>query len=114
LKNHTGERVVVFAVWEPILATDTQAPGTGILGRLNDSRVRQFWDRGHAVASAIKTAADATNLHPNCCEADGVLWDMTAVYEPGAAWADRLPKPILLDGAIVKIQSQLESVINKH
>lgn len=101
-------------MWEPILATDTQTPGTSILARLSDSRVRQFWDRGHAVASAIKAAANAANLHPSCCEDDGVLWDMVAVYVPGAAWEPGLPQPVLLDGTIVKIQSQLESVINKQ
>ena len=34
--------MVVFAVWESILPTDWSAPGTSVLDRLNDHRVRHF------------------------------------------------------------------------
>lgn len=40
----------MFAVWEPILITDWSAPTTFALRRLADRRVRQFWDKDHAMA----------------------------------------------------------------
>jgi len=103
--------VVVFAVWEPILPTDWAAPGTGVLDRLNDSRVRQFWDPGHVLASVIKKAETSGKLHPNCCGLKGFLWDLAAAYAPGARWSDSLPEPILLNGPVVETTSELESIM---
>ena len=74
--------VVVFAVWEPILPTDWGAPGTSVLDRLNDRRVRQFWDPGHVLAAGSKKAEVSSNIHPDCCDRKGFLWDLTAAYAP--------------------------------
>jgi hypothetical protein len=73
LKNHPESSVVVFAVWEPILPTDWSAPGTSLLHRLNDRRVRQFWDPGHVLAAVIKKAETSGQLHPDCCERKRIL-----------------------------------------
>ncbi|MBI2686638.1 MAG: hypothetical protein HYX27_10005 [Acidobacteria bacterium] len=103
----------MFAVWEPILPTDWSAPGTSALHRLNDRRVRQFWDPGHLVAAAIKKAEASGQLHPECCEREGFLWDLSAAYAPGARWNDRLPEPVLLSGPVVEVAAALESVVAK-
>ena len=103
--------MVVFAVWEPILPTDWSAPGTGVLDRLNDRRVRQFWDPGHVLAAAIKKAETSGQLHPDCCERKGFLWDLTAAYAPGARWGDTLPEPVLLNGPVVQAAPDLESIL---
>ena len=105
--------MVVFAVWEPILPTDWSAPGTSVLDRLNDRRVRQFWDAGHLVAAMIKKAERNGQLHPGCCTRDGFLWDLTAAYAPGTRWSDSLPEPILLNGPVVQTASGLESMVAK-
>jgi hypothetical protein len=105
--------VVVFAVWEPILPTDWSAPGTSVLDRLNDRRVRQFWDRGHLLAAVIKKAETSGTLHPDCCERDGFFWDLTAAYAQGVRWSDTLPEPILLNGPVVQTASDLESIVAK-
>ena len=94
--------MVVFAVWEPILPTDWSAPGTSVLGRLNDRRVRQFWDPDHILAVAIKKATAIGRLHPDCCEGKGFLWDLTAAYSTGARWGDTLPEPVFLNGTVVR------------
>ena len=104
---------MVFAVWEPILPTDWSAPGTSVLDRLKDRRVSQFWDSGHLVAAAIKKAESAGQLHPECCERDGFLWDLTAAYAPGASWGDTLPEPIFLNGTMVQNADALESIMSK-
>jgi hypothetical protein len=105
--------VVVFAVWEPILPTDWSAPGTSVLKRLNDRRVRQFWDPRHLVAAVIKKAETGARLHPDCCEHNGFLWDLMAAYAPGSRWSDSLPQPILLNGTMVKNADALEAILAK-
>jgi hypothetical protein len=103
--------VAVFAVWEPILPTDWSAPGTSVLNRLNDRRVQQFWDPGHVVAAVIKKAETSGKRHPDCCEARGFFWDLTAAYAPGLRWRDSLPEPILLNGPVVQTTSELDSIV---
>ena len=105
--------MVVFAVWEPILPTDWSAPGTSVLDRLRDRRVRQFWDSGHLVAAVIKKAETGGQLHPVCCEHYGFLWDLTAAYAPGSRWSDNLPEPVLLNGTMVQNADALESIVAK-
>jgi hypothetical protein len=113
LKNHPESSVVVFAVWEPILPTDWSAPGTSVLNRLNDRRVRQFWDPNHLVAAVIKKAETGSQLHPDCCEHNGFLWDLTAAYAPGSRWGDNLPEPVLLNGTMVQNAAALDSIVSK-
>ena len=104
--------MVVFAVWEPMLPTDWEAPGTSVLGRLSDRRVRQFWDPNHMVAAVLKKEEQARKLHPNCCERKGYLWDLTAAYAPQTHWGDSLPLPLLFNGPVVKVSPELESILS--
>ena len=104
---------MVFAVWEPMLPTDWSAPGTSVLNRLNDRRVRQFWDPNHLAAGVLKKAERDGQLQPNCCDRNGVLWDLTAVYPPGASWGETLPHPVLFDGPVVQSSRELETILAK-
>jgi hypothetical protein len=103
----------VFAVWEPMLPTDWSAPGTSALRRLDDRRVRQFWDPNHMLATVLKKAAEAGRLHPDCCERKGFLWDLTAAYAPAKQWSEALPEPMVFNGPVVRISAELDSVIAK-
>jgi hypothetical protein len=105
--------VVVFAVWEPILPADWSAPSTSVLRRLDDRRVRQYWDPGHTLSAVIKKAEISGKLHPDCCVRKGFLWDLTAAYAPGARWGDILPEPVLLNGPVVQTVSDLETIVTK-
>jgi hypothetical protein len=105
--------VVVFAVWEPILPTDWSKPGTSVLARLNDGRVRQFWDPNHLLAVLLKKAETTGKLHPDCCERKGFLWDLTAAYAPGAQWRETPPEPILLNGPVVQTAADLAAAVAK-
>lgn len=84
-----------------------------MLQRLDDGRVRQFWDYGHIVAIALKQAEVAGAPHPNCCERKGILWDLFAVYLPGAMWRETMPRPVLINGAVVPAIAELDSLIAK-
>ncbi len=103
---------MVFSVWEPILPTDWSPPGSTALQRLSDNRVRQYWDSDHYVAAALKTAV-AGKLQPNCCERNGILWDLAAVYPPGVKWEQSMPVPVFLDGAVSPLAAKLETAMSK-
>jgi len=111
LKRHSDSAVAVFAVWEPILPTDWGKPSSSVLRRMSDNRIRQFWDADHSVAAAMKEAEASGKLHPNCCERNGILWDLAAVYPPGAQWGDTLPEPVFLDGAVAPVARELEAAM---
>ena len=113
LEQNPSRKVHVLAVWEPILPTDWRAPTTPALGRLADSRVRQVWDTDHVIARRM--AQDARPLQPeqNCCERDGVLWDLAAVYPPGVRWDDRLPQAVIFDGPVVQVTDDIQGALAK-
>ena len=113
LKRQPESRVIVFAVWEPILPTDWSAPGTSVLQRLNDNRARQFWDPNHMLAAAIKKSEASGKLHPDCCTRKGFFWDLVAAYAPGSRWGDVLPEPVLLNGTVVSNSTALEAIMQK-
>jgi hypothetical protein len=101
----------VFAVWEPILLTDWSRPSTAVLKRLADARVAQFWDERHVLAKRM--ARDARDPQPQqqCCERDGYLWDLAAVYPAGAVWKDALPAAVVFDGPVVRKQDKITEAL---
>jgi hypothetical protein len=105
--------VRVFAVWEPILATDWRKPGSGVLSRLTDSRVKQIWDPQHLIARRLAKDARPPQPEPGCCTRDGILWDLVAVYPPDARWTEVIPAAVLFDGAVVNMETDLETVVRK-
>lgn len=107
LLRHAGAPIVVFAVWEPILPTDFSAPGTRVMARLSDARVRQYFDRDHLLSAEMKKSAS----RPECCERSGFLWDIATIYAPKARWDATLPAPIYIGGNIVDHTAELEAAI---
>jgi hypothetical protein len=98
-------------VWEPILPTDVSAPTTSALARLSDARVRQFWDDKHAIAQRMKADARGPQPVQDCCVRGGILWDLAAVYPPGARWKNRLPPALVFNGPIVDVTDAIASAI---
>jgi hypothetical protein len=94
----------VFAVWEPILPTDYSSPGSGVLARISDPRVWQYWDKDHLFAEQLgrKIKTDADQPHPKCCTRNGIQWDEVVVYDVDAGWNTDLPRAVYLDGPVVK------------
>ncbi len=113
MRKHPESSLQVLAVWEPILPTDWSPPDTMALRRLDDRRVRQFWDPNHLIAAAVKKVEVSGALHPDCCERKGFLWDLAAVYAPGARWGETLPEPVLLNGPVVNTVTDLDAVLSK-
>jgi hypothetical protein len=90
-------------VWEPILPTDYYSPGTGVLSRLSDPRVSQFWDKKHLFAEELarRLESDPAHPQPNCCTQHGIHWDEVAVYSKDAQWDNQLPRASFLNGPVV-------------
>lgn len=103
LKQNPNPHIRVFAVWEPILPTDYSSPSAGVLARLSDPRVAQYWDKNHLfaerLASRLKT--DEGHPQPSCCNRRGIQWDEVAVYGRRVYWDDQLPRAAFLDGPVV-------------
>lgn len=101
----------VFAVWEPILSSDWAKPGNAVASRISDPRVKQFWDKQHVLAQRL-----AKDVHPpqpkqTCCERSGNLWDLAAVYPPGARWLDAIPPAIFFNGPVVRMKPGIEAAL---
>ena len=111
LKQHPHIPVRVFVVWEPILPTDLAPPITAVLGRMPDLRVQQYWDPNHLLAKRMAADARAPQPEPECCDRSGILWDLAAVYAPGAQWDQRLPAAVLFNGPVVDVADAVRSVI---
>jgi hypothetical protein len=103
LKQNPNPRIRLFVVWEPILPTDYSSPSTGVLTRLSDPRVAQYWDRNHLFAEQLarRLKSDPEHPRPRCCDEGGIDWDEVAVYRQDAHWDDQLPRAIFLDGPVV-------------
>lgn len=95
--------VRVFAIWQPILATDLAPPLSSVLGRISDVRTRQFWDPDHVLSRQMKKDARPPQPVPDCCERSGHLWDLAAVYPAGATWTDRMPTATVFTGPVADL-----------
>lgn len=100
LKRHPGSNIRVFAIWEPILLTDWNRPTSVVLHLLSDTRAVQMWDRQHLIAGLVEESEGGQ--HAGCCKRHGTLWDVIAVYPPGAQWTNSLPDPEFLAGPVVR------------
>jgi hypothetical protein len=111
LQAAPGAGVHVFAIWEPILASDLAPPISSVLRRFPDGRVRQFWDPDHAVSAQLKKDARPPQPEQECCERRGHLWDLAAVYPAGPTWTDRLPPATLFNGPVVDLSDSLREAL---
>jgi hypothetical protein len=103
----------VFVVWEPILLTDIVRPTTRVLARVADARAAQVWDPRQVIAKYLKQSAAAPQMKPECCDNEGIWWDLIAVYAPGAVWEERIPAAAFLNGPVIRVAGQASDVIGR-
>jgi len=113
LLKYPDTKMRVFVVWEPILASDFMPPTTGVLSRIPDLRARHYWDEQHVLAKQMAKDARPPQPDPSCCDHDGILWDLAAVYPKGARWDAALPPAIAFDGPVVRVTNKIETAIGK-
>ncbi len=101
-------------IWEPMLPSDWGRPGGGVLARISDARAAQFWDKDHLLARQLKhdMQTDPEHPRPRCCEQEGILWDLVAVYPRQARWENSLPRAAYMDGPVWKA-AKLSSVLSE-
>ena len=99
--------VRVLVVWEPMLPTDWDAPSRMVQSRISDSRVIQFWDKDHLVAKELKQQFPSSRKL--CCQRNGVLWDVAAVYPAGVEWGVAAPK--YFGGAILNVADDVRQYL---
>ena len=92
-----------------MLPTDWAAPASSVLRRLSDGRVQQYWDPNHLLATQMKKDARSPQPEQDCCTRSGILWDLAAVYPPGAVWSDRMPTATLFNGPVVDVTDGIEA-----
>jgi hypothetical protein len=76
-----------------------------------DPRVQQYWDPETRVATQLARDARPPQPEPDCCERAGVLWDIVAVYPPGAVWSDRMPPAVVFNGPLVDVLDHMEAAL---
>lgn len=102
----------MLVVWEPILSTDWKSPSGSTLGRIPDTRARQFWDPNHLVAQQLSRAAkEKPKPLPGCCLNKGINWDEAILYAPASTWSDE-PIPTFWNGPVVKTIAGLERALH--
>lgn len=94
-----------------MLPTDWSAPASSVLKRLSDGRVQQYWDPKHVLATQMKNDARAPQPVQDCCVRSDILWDLAAVYPPGATWFDRMPSAVVFNGPVVDVISDIEAAL---
>jgi hypothetical protein len=95
----------VLVVWEPVLASDVAAPLTGVLARLSDRRVTQYWDPGRVIsADLVRSVNEAPARYgfEAALPPGFVSWDVVAVFARSARWERDVPVPVHYGGPVVQ------------
>lgn len=94
-----------------MLPTDFSQPTSGTLARLADKRVRQYYDNDHRLAKRLQEDARPPQPVPDCCTRKGILWDLMAIYPPGALWTDKMPVAAFFNGTVVDVTDGLAKAL---
>jgi hypothetical protein len=43
----------------------------------------------------------------------GVLWDLAAVYRPGAVWRESLPAAVFFDGPVANVKTGIDAGLTR-
>lgn len=104
----------VYAVWQPMIATDWGPPSSGTLARMFDRRVQQYWDRNHALAKRMQQDVRPPQPTQECCVRSGILWDLAAVYPKDAMWNEKMPTAVLFNGPVVDVADAIEAAVTER
>jgi hypothetical protein len=86
-----------------MLPTDWARPSGLVQRRISDLRVAQFWDKEHLVAGELKRQFPSSDKL--CCQRNGILWDVAALYPSSVQWGSSTP--IYFGGAVVDVASEV-------
>jgi len=86
-----------------MLPTDWMKPSGMVQSRVSDTRVIQFWDKDRLVAKELKQQFPPSR--ELCCQRNGVLWDVVAVYPRGVEWGSAGPE--YFGGAVLDVAGEV-------
>ena len=98
LKQNRSAAVHVLVVWEPMLPTDWSKPSGMVQSRISDPRVVQFWDKDYLVAKELRQQLSSSQV---CCERNGIIWDVAALYPRVVPWGTSAP--VFFSGAVLDV-----------
>jgi len=84
-----------------MLPTDWAKPSGMVQSRISDPRVVQFWDKDHLVAKELQQQLSSSQT---CCQRNGVVWDVAALYRTGVQWGSA---PAFYGGAVLDVAGQV-------
>jgi hypothetical protein len=85
-----------------MLPTDWSRPSGRVQSRIPDPRVEQFWDKDHFVAQELQQQLSSSQL---CCQRNGIIWDVAAVYPKGAQWG--ISSPVFFGGNVLDVADKV-------
>jgi hypothetical protein len=103
----------VLVVWEPMLLIDWSKPGGMTQSLIHDPRAVQFWDKNHLVAKELGQQLSNSEI---CCQHNGVIWDVVAVYPKDVQWGTS--SPAFFGGTVLNVadnvRQQLSALNRTH
>jgi hypothetical protein len=70
-----------------------------VQARVSDSRIVQFWDKDHLVARELRQQFPSSQAI--CCQRNGILWDVAALYADQVQWGTSAPA--FFGGAVLDV-----------
>ena len=69
-----------------------------VQSRISDPRVVQFWDKDYLVAKELRQQLSSSQV---CCERNGIIWDVAALYPRVVPWGTSAP--VFFGGAVLDV-----------
>ena len=91
-----------------MLPTDWSRPSGWVQARIPDPRAVQFWDKDHFVAKELKQQFPSS--HELCCQRNGILWDVAALYPPRVEWGTAAPT--YFGGAVLDVADDVRQQLS--
>jgi len=105
LEKFPSAKLRVYAVWQPMLPTDSRFTRRESL--LADPRVVHLWDRDKAVGRWFATYRGPQN---DCFMGD-VAWDLFYLFGPDARWGERPDSLVACAGPVIEQSGKLADAI---
>ena|SRR5437868_6350778 len=109
LKQNYSLPIRVLVVWEPMLPTDWSKPSVFVMARISDPQVVQFWDKDHLVAKELQQQLSSSQI---CCQRNGILWDVAALYPRDVQWGRSAPA--FFGGAVLDVAHDVRQRLSMH
>ena len=110
MEHASPDTVSLVVIWEPVILSDRRPPGRSVTQPIATLPAQRFWD-GNLLASksVVRTALKHPEQLPAGVHIDEsfIVWDIVALWPPGARWDDDMPLPEWFDSTVVDAEAEL-------